>query len=307
MCSPNADDESSSRPKLRLRAPPLPTTAPPPPPEPIPVVKPKRADWAKPLLRRMRRAFNLALLALIVALLWVFVPGYRQRQARERGVSEAQVWLTATDAPKAVAALLRLDEQYPNDREIWFDLAQAYVLAHDNANAVVYAERYAKWEPTPVHAASWRDRVYRQFFTSEAGPISLDDRTTACDWVLEHGWPADSQWNDRPNDTLRALALQTLAINPQNRSALYAAAHQCLLRNQGDEAIGYAQRGVQLDPNDARMRVLLAEICLMKKDWARLISECDAVLAMDPENEHIRTMRALAERANNKRPSRPSP
>lgn len=239
----------------------------------------------------VRIVIALACVGLIGGLLWVFVPTFQERGARQRDVQQG-VTLAENNSPQATDELLKLAEKYPNEADVLLGLTKAYALAGNTSNAMHYAELYASWEPKPVEPKTPREKWYQRlmgYFPTE--PPSFN-RAAGYEFILKQ-----YREQETPIDARRDLAAKVITLNPDSLTALNVLANEYMMRNEPDQAAEYAQRGVKLDPHGPGWHPILADIYLMKKDWTRVIAECDAQLALFPDDERIASLRKLALRA----------
>jgi tetratricopeptide (TPR) repeat protein len=248
----------------------------------------------------MRVGVSLALLGVIGAALWVFGPSYQEREAHRKSIQSAMDLVEKGKAESALKKFLKLEEKYPNEPDVLLGLSKAYTLGEDNENAMKYAALYADWEPKPVEATSKREELYKfvmDLFESEAPSFN---RAAAYEYILNSQRPGEAT-----SDFARDLAMKTLALKPDSLAAISMMAKESVLRNEADDTISYAERALKLDPRGRERHLQAAEAYSMKKDWARVIAECDRELELFPDSERAVTIRQLAVRFREKMPKEP--
>jgi tetratricopeptide (TPR) repeat protein len=91
---------------------------------------------------------------------------------------------------------------------------------------------------------------------------------------------------DQALEAYRAL----LTRHPQQESALLDAASLCAALRRSDDAIGYMQRAIQVDPWLARYHQQLAALLDEKERWPEALQECRAALRLNPFSPQARLL-----------------
>ncbi len=189
------------------------------------------------------------------------------------------------DGQGAVATFSKLTKLQPHIALAWMQLAEAYVLAKNDAGAVQSLNRALEIKPTPPQAkAMLAQVVFRQGNKAEAErlaeeiakeqPKSTLGLTLAADLAI-----AGNDWPKAAQQYKRALALE-----PKN-GGLAGRYHNALLRaGQTAEATGLANQFTKDNPSDALFLTYQADVELRGGRCATAIPFYRKVLERDANN-----------------------
>ena len=245
----------------------------------------------------VRMVVTLVVLGLIAAALWVFVPSYQQQRERTQEIETAVALVERGKAEAATKKLLELEQKFPNETEVLLSLAKAYAQDRAVTNAMRYAALYAGWKPKPAVATTTREKLYQKFLRIFQTGTPTFNPAEGYKYMLSLEKTGESA-----SELQRDLALKALALNPDSLPAISMMIKESILRNQPDEAVAYAEHAVKLDPRGRGRNLQVAEAYAAKKDWARVVVECDAELAIDPDNDRAGTLRKIAVQARDQIP-----
>lgn len=208
-------------------------------------------------------------------------------------VRVADYALTAGELDKALQAYDQMLKTYPNDHDALLGLVKCAWQSKDPDQARKYADQLAAWQPQAQSgAASFSESIYQMLMRLVGHHDVPVNRAEGYEYIITGMLATD----DPDLKAVRELGEKAVTINEASAETHRALALTCLLENKTEDAIKHAKRGLELQPRWKQLHGMLSEAYFVLKDWQKVIVECDAELALDPNNALIQSRKTLAQK-----------
>ncbi len=246
--------------------------------------------------------FKVARISVTVALLgilaWIgieIVPEFLKDRSRREAIDLAEDTLRGGNTEAALKEFRALFEKYPHDPGVLMGMVMTQSRRKDYADALLFAEKYANWQEPPKMQTSLTGSLKSRVLAYISVAPTVSNRANAYEHILDSIEQVDDY-----RDVVKSAADQALAINPDSLPALLSLGALEIATQNPDRALQLAERGMKIAPGQKGWHALRASAYLQKKDWAKVIEEAEAELAIDPLNENMRVMAHTAAAAKSR-------